>query len=187
MTLSAVLLAGGESRRMGRDKATIIFEGEPLWQRQLRTLAQVGADQIFVSARNDPAWRPNDVVFVPDGDESHGPWSGLAATFAAISPTHLLVLAIDMPLMSAAYLNCLRELMQPSLGVVPVLDGRFEPLAAIYPREVHVDLANIADFSLQAFVRKIADAGKVAVVDVTEHDVPLFRNLNDPRDLAAAS
>src|SRR5438128_1366949 len=72
MSLSAVLLAGGESRRMRCDKATMRFEGEPLWKRQLATLRDVDAKEIFVSARRDPPWRPNDIAFVGDGDESHG-------------------------------------------------------------------------------------------------------------------
>ncbi|HEY2139818.1 MAG TPA: nucleotidyltransferase family protein, partial [Chthoniobacterales bacterium] len=50
-TLSAVLLAGGESRRMGRDKATIQFNGCPLWERQLEIVRALNPDTIFVSAR----------------------------------------------------------------------------------------------------------------------------------------
>jgi molybdenum cofactor guanylyltransferase len=183
MTLSAVLLAGGESRRMGRDKATLVFAGEPLWQRQLATLKQIGADEIMVSARSDPPWRPNGIAFVADGHESHGPWSGVSSSLAQISTTHLLVLAIDMPSMTARYLTTLREQAETGRGIVPEIGGRYEPLAAIYPRDAHVDLANIADFSLQTFVRWLVDAGKVLVTSVAESDLNLFRNLNEPRDL----
>ena len=75
---SAVLLAGGESRRMGKDKATLSYRGKPLWQIQLELLRQLTPQEIFVSARSDPDWRPADIQFVADDPPSRGPLSGLA-------------------------------------------------------------------------------------------------------------
>src|SRR5690349_1598792 len=99
MNISAVLLAGGESRRMGKDKATILFRGKPLWQIQLELLRKLNPSKILVSARTDPSWRPGDVQFVADVPPSRGPLSGLAASLAGLRTTHLLALAIDMPFM----------------------------------------------------------------------------------------
>lgn len=186
MTLSAVLLAGGESRRMGRDKATVIFDGEALWKRQLATLQQINAEEIFISARTDPSWRPNDFTFVRDLDDGHGPWSGLAATLAQTSTTHLLALAIDMPLMTARYLKSLRENVQPGRGVVPQIRGRYEPLAAIYPRDADVDLAqtsNALGYSLQRLLEMLVARGVMSVRPVAPEEECVFRNLNEPADL----
>lgn len=188
MTLSAVLLAGGESRRMGQDKATIEFRGESLWQRQLATLRDVAPETIFVSARSDPAWRPNDCLFVADSSESHGPWSGLAAAIAQMRSSHLLVLAIDMPLMTAAYLRSLGEFTRDGCGVVPQRGESYEPLAAIYPREADVDLAQPSpdrDYSLQSLIGRLINAGKVRARSISESERALFRNVNAPRDLDA--
>ena len=108
--LSAVLLAGGESRRMGTDKATLLFRGKPLWQVQLETLRKLRPAEIFLSARTDPSWRPHDVQFIADIPPSCGPLSGLAASHESkIHDAHLLALAIDMPWMTAntlAHLRC---------------------------------------------------------------------------------
>ena len=90
MTISAVLLAGGKSRRMGQDKAKLIFRGQPLWQIQLDLLRKLEPEEIFVSARTDPAWRPLGVQFVSDEAPSRGPLSGLSATLARIRTDHLL-------------------------------------------------------------------------------------------------
>ena len=105
MNISAVLLAGGESRRMGKDKATLLFRRRPLWQIQFDLLRTLQPEEIFVSARIDPPWRPAGVQFVSDKPPSRGPLSGLSATLARISTDHLLVLAIDMPLMTEKYLH----------------------------------------------------------------------------------
>src|SRR5215468_5158327 len=78
--VSAVLLAGGESRRMGVDKATFLFRGKPLWQIQLETLRSLRPAEIFVSARIDPPWRCDGILFVADVPPSRGPLSGLAAS-----------------------------------------------------------------------------------------------------------
>src|SRR4051812_20819821 len=101
MTFAALLLAGGESRRMGRDKATVQFKGRPLWERQMELLRALGPEKIFVSARTKPAWLPGDVELLLDDPPSRGPLSGVAKALGAIRTTHLVVLAVDMPFMTA--------------------------------------------------------------------------------------
>src|SRR5438552_17263718 len=132
MNISTVLLAGGESRRMGRDKATLLFHGKPLWQIQLELLRRLGPAETFVSARSDPSWRPADVQFVADDPPSRGPLSGLAASLAKMNPAHLLALAVDMPFMTEQYMKFLCAQIKPGVGVLPKIDNRAEPLAAIY-------------------------------------------------------
>lgn len=188
MNISAVLLAGGESRRMGRDKATLPFRGKPLWQIQLELLRKLAPAEIFVSARTDPIWRPADLQFVADDSPSRGPISGLAASLAATRTKHLLALAIDMPFVTEKYLKFLCSRIDPGRGVIPKMEDRFEPLAAIYP---HQALANFqsallgTDFSMQAVANRLATEGKLRVVPVTSEEKKLFLNLNEPADLAA--
>src|SRR5207237_4828635 len=134
MKLSAMLLAGGESRRMGKDKATAFFQGKPLWQIQLNLLRELRLAEIFLSARSDPDWRPADIKFVADEPPSRGPLSGVAGSLGRIRTKHLLALAIDMPFMSEKYLRFLCDQIEPRRGVLPMIGGRAEPLAAIYPK-----------------------------------------------------
>src|SRR5437867_2135004 len=96
-TLTAVLFAGGESRRMGADKAMLEIGGEPLWARQLRRLRELQPERILISARSKPAWCPAEIETVLDEPPSRGPLSGLAAALKIIQTTHLLALAIDLP------------------------------------------------------------------------------------------
>jgi molybdenum cofactor guanylyltransferase len=187
--ISAVLLAGGESRRMGKDKATLRFRGKPLWQIQLELLRKLEPIEIFVSARIDPAWRPADVQFVADVPPSRGPMSGLAVSLAQIRTQHLLALAVDMPVMTQKYLTFLCSQIEPGRGVMARIDDRFEPLAAIYPQEA---LSNIqsalsgTDFSLQTVASCLAAAGKLKVIPVAENQKKFFVNLNELVDLQSA-
>jgi molybdopterin-guanine dinucleotide biosynthesis protein A len=188
MNISAVLLAGGESRRMGKEKATLLFREKPLWQIQIELLRKLKPTELFVSARTDPPWRPADAQFVADGPPSRGPLSGLAASLAKTRTKHLLALAIDMPFVSEKYLTFLCSQIEPRRGVIPKIDDRFEPLAAIYPQEA---LANVrsaltgTDFSLQTAASRLVTEGKLRVLPVRSQERKLFLNLNELSDLAA--
>ena len=186
MNISAVLLAGGESRRMGKDKATLLFRGKPLWQTQLELLRKLHPLELLVSAGTDPSWRPEDVQFVEDIPPSRGPLSGLAASLVQVHTTHLLALAIDMPFMTENFLRYLCAKTEASCGVVPKIGNRAEPLAAIYPREAEIDFRSAltgADFSLQSLTRRLFETGKLRAIPVTEQDKGFFRNVNEPADL----
>ncbi len=186
MSVSAVLLAGGASRRMGQDKATLLWRGVHLWQRQLELLRKLEPGELLVSARKDPPWRPADAAFVADVPPSCGPLSGLAAALAQMRSTHLLVLAVDLPFMNERYLRSLLEQAGAGQGVISVMQGRGEPLAAIYPAAAlaYCEAAlEGQEFSLQALMRKLIDPGKLRVVPVSREDEGLFRNLNEPRDI----
>jgi molybdenum cofactor guanylyltransferase len=186
MNLSAVLLAGGESRRMGTDKATLVSQGKPLWRIQLDLLRALQPVEIFVSAQTEPVWKPPDIRFIADNPPSRGPLSGLAAALAQMSSDRLLALAIDMPFMTEAHLRLLCERTSPDCGVVPMIGDRAEPLCAIYPSECHGPAAAALagnDFSLQTLTKNLVRAGRLVVFPVGEQDLGLYRNLNEPADM----
>jgi molybdopterin-guanine dinucleotide biosynthesis protein A len=184
--ISAVLLAGGQSRRMGRDKATIIFRGKPLWQIQFDLLRKLQPAEILVSARIDPVWRPPDVMFIPDKPPSRGPLSGLITTLAQIRNKHLLALAVDMPFMTERHLRFLCNQIQPGCGVLPMIGDLAEPLAAIYPIEAHNTFSAAlsgVDFSMQALTSQLAQMRRLRVIQVPENERGYYRNLNEPDDM----
>jgi molybdopterin-guanine dinucleotide biosynthesis protein A len=183
ITLTAVLLAGGESRRMGRDKATVVFRDEPLWGRQLRILRDLGPEKVFVSARTESSWLPPATELLVDEPPSRGPLSGLTKAIVQMHTSHLLALAVDMPFVTREQLRFLCTMASEGRGVVPVIGERAEPLAAIYPAEAAVDfVAGLAgtDFSLQGIIRKLAAAEKVRLYAVPLEDEHLYCSVNQP-------
>jgi molybdopterin-guanine dinucleotide biosynthesis protein A len=187
MTFTALLLVGGESRRMGRDKATLVVEGAPLWRRQLDLLRNLQPEAIWLSARTRPDWCPPDVKVILDHPPSRGPLSGISAAFLSMSTTHLIVLAVDMPRMTAEHLQKLRDLVEPGRGVVSFEDDMAQPLCAIYPREAAtVAERNIAsgNASMQSFVRQLRQQNLLHGRDLGSEERALYQNLNTPADIA---
>jgi molybdopterin-guanine dinucleotide biosynthesis protein A len=172
---------------MGRDKATIESEGQPLWKRQLELLRALGPEKIFVSTRTKPDWLPNNVELLLDDSPSRGPLGGLTKALGAMRTTHLIALAVDMPSMNGEQLRELLSSVIEGCGVVPILGEKAEPLAAIYPIEAASDFAAAlsgADFSLQRIVRQLATNGKIRLVPISEADAPFYRSVNLPGDLS---
>jgi molybdopterin-guanine dinucleotide biosynthesis protein A len=186
MVITAVLLAGGESLRMGRDKATLVWRGRPLWEWQIEKLRKLSPRKILLSAKSDLAWRPADVDLVLDVTPSRGPLSGLAAALAAMETDHLLALAVDMPFMTTVHLRGLRDRATHGMGVIPMMDGRAEPLCAIYPKEaraVFLEALQGDNFSLQPIGRKLVALDILRAVPVLEKEREFYKSLNEPADL----
>ena len=184
MRWSAVLLAGGKSSRMGRDKARLEIQGEPLWRRQLETLRRLSPEQLFLSG----ALRAPRCETIEDDVQGVGPLAGVASALRRCSSSHLVVLAIDLPLITTAFLRSLLHLCGEQQGVVPQGQEQFEPLSAVYPKS-SATLAAAAlqngDFSMQSFVRAAIEQDLLLVRKISHDEASLFTNLNTPADLAA--
>ena len=188
---AAVLLAGGRSRRMGRDKALLpLADGQVLWQRQLAVLASLRPAELFISGPEREGL-PASVTRLEDATPGLGPLGGIAAALSAMRSTRLVVLAVDLPWMTAGFLGRLLgddpDASAPRGRVPQMDDGFFEPLAAVYPRDALV-MANeqlrTADRSLQSFVRRLVEARLVAAYPITDDERPLFANWNRPEDVS---
>ena len=186
---AAVLLAGGQSRRMGQDKARLVLpDGRRLWERQLGVLRELGPEELFISGTRRDDF-PGDVPCLADELPGCGPLGGIAAALKAIQSARLVVLAVDLPAMTAGFLRTLLAKGPDTLSVAGLIpqtdDGFFEPLAAVYPKaalaEAQTQLRS-ADRSLQRLVRRLVETGKAAARPVMSEEMPLFANWNRPDD-----
>jgi molybdopterin-guanine dinucleotide biosynthesis protein A len=184
---SAALIAGGKSSRFGGDKKFLKVEGIALWERQVKMLATLNPAELLISGPADGPWAGR-FRSLEDAAGSEGPLGGVAAVLEAAACESLLVLAVDMPLMTEAWLEQLLSARTPGIGLLPCFGGRFEPLAAIYPRScaeiAHACIRN-GEASMQNFCRRLLEAGLADTFEISAADLPLFANLNTPADLAA--
>jgi len=190
-SFSAALLAGGQSTRMGRDKALLPIPGSDLllWQWQWRTLQELKPVETFWSGFARPGL-PDDLRIIPDAVSSVGPLGGLSACLEATRTDLLLVLAIDLPQMSATFLSGLLSRCSAQCGIVARRGDFFEPLAAVYPQQVRTLAAGQliqGRHAMQDLVREAIAQGLLQEFPLDEKDVPLFKNVNQPSDLADLS
>jgi len=187
---SAVLLAGGKSTRMGRDKAAVVFDGQPLWQRQVATLATLQPRELFISGKADGPYASAGTEVIGDLHPGCGPLSGLEAACWRMQTPLLCVLAIDLPWMTTAFLDCIVKMAKrDGRGVVPQNGEYFEPLAAVYPRAVLTLIAaqlHQADHSMQWLIRRAMELDLVVPYALAAEERALFRNVNTPADLAGS-
>jgi molybdenum cofactor guanylyltransferase len=191
--LTGAVLAGGMSQRMGRDKATITHDGQPLWKRQRDILRSAGAEITAIVRRpgQSPLGLPEDCLLWHDQLAEVGPIAGLHAALSECRTSQLAVLAVDMPKIDAWWFQWLGSFCGSSIGAVACRpDGRFEPLAAIYPR-IALEAANRhlqnKDYSLQVFAAALIAGNIMRSVPLPAGELWRVTNWNIPTDLAAGS
>lgn len=190
MNFSAVILAGGESRRMGCDKAWIEVKGRPLLSRAVATVRRAGAVEVFVSGRKDGNYAGVDCPVLFDLKAGCGPLAGIERALSVANSPLLLVLAVDLPKMTAAFLRKLISRCDESTGVVPQWRGELEPLAAIYPKRCHA-LVLSALRKKRLAAREFAEAclreNLVRTVAISAADRVRFANCNSPGDCSTVT
>ena len=191
MNFSAALLAGGRSSRMKRDKASLEIGGEPLWQRQLATLARLNPAELLISSRADGPYAGSTATIVVDETPGLGPLGGLAALLKHSAHSVVVVLGVDLPKMSDGFLHGLLNESLPEQKAVVTHDGvRFQPLAAVYTRACLPLLEHCLrglDRSFQHFIRQGVEQGLIATRSLQIEELPFFLNLNTPEDLKVAT
>ncbi len=184
---TAIILAGGDSRRMGRDKATLLFAGQTLMQTVMATMQQL-FPVTLVSVRQI---RPEiSLPQVCDTQDNGGPLTGLVTTLSRIATPWAFVVGCDMPFVSPALIEQLAANRAQQQAIIPVVHGQLQPLAAFYSTGcIPVMRASLAlgDKSLLSAIRNL----HVCFVDETQirrtdPQLRSFFDLDTPQDLITA-
>jgi molybdopterin-guanine dinucleotide biosynthesis protein A len=188
MTTSAIVLAGGFSRRMGRDKAWLPFGEETLLERVVGIIEPV-VDEVIVVAREGQEMRGNFRV-VRDPAEGLGPLAGLIAGLDAIAGDRAFLSACDAPFLQPALIERLFELSQGHDIAIPRVDGYLMTTCAVYGRAaLPVARQLIEEGRLRpAFLTEALDTRIVEPEELrdTDPDLRSFRNCNTPEAYEAA-
>lgn len=132
--VSVAVLAGGQSQRMGQDKAFLEVAGRPVIERVLSTVASL-TDDLFISANAPHRYEPFGLRVVPDIYPDKAALGGIYSVIQAARYPHVLVVACDMPFLNPALLRYLINLAPTADVIVPLITPpQPETLHAIYSK-----------------------------------------------------
>lgn len=188
MHSSAAILAGGRATRFGgRDKGALAVGGRPIRDRQLAVLRAITSDIVIVGGA-DP--KVEGVRHVPDLATGCGPLGGLYTALLEAAHERTIVIACDMPFVTAPFLRFLAESLGDADAVVPRTARGLHPLCAVYARRTvdvvadRVRAGRLKMIELFGDVRvRIVDADALRAFGDPER---LLANVNSPADHAGA-
>lgn len=171
--LSGLVLAGGQSRRMGQDKALMSYHGHSLMEHAATLLKQAGCQQVLIS-RNQPGFL-NDIL--PD----NGPLGGVHAALSTLhAGDELLVVPVDMPKLSVTFLQSLVDSGRKHNQAVTVRD-RHLPFYLPVTTDTHTMLHRLLTEQQERKVVRFLDA--LNALAFTGHtDSSIWLNVNTPDD-----
>jgi len=192
LPVTAAVLAGGRSLRMGVDKTLLDFDGEPLLARVIAAVRSVCAEVMVVTNRPEALEDvdlDDHVSVVSDDVPYQGPLGGLATALAHAEQEWVLAVAADMPWLEPDVVRALYAASDGADAVVPMTDKGPEPLLALYRVEACREAAAAALASgrrrLVAVLQNLHVA-EIPISDLRDVDPALhsFVNVNTPEDLA---
>ncbi|PYY22596.1 MAG: hypothetical protein DMG62_12780 [Acidobacteria bacterium] len=187
--LTGFVLAGGASRRMGRDKARIPWEDGTLLTHAIEQM-KCAASKVFVIGAVVPENLP--VPVLPDKVPGLGPLAGIEAALSNSATHWNLVLAVDLPLVTPAMLKWISDLRTGAVerALIPRVKSRLQPLCAIYHRDLLPEIDKA--LSLQrSSIHRLLERLSTRIIEEDEliaaGFVPeMFLNVNSPEDLERA-
>jgi molybdopterin-guanine dinucleotide biosynthesis protein A len=190
--LSVVIQAGGQSTRMGENKALKPFLGRPLIVRVMERLAPI-ADELLITTNQPEALAFLHVPLVPDLRPGRGALGGLYTAIASAHQPSVAVVACDMPFVSAPLLAAAAGILQREAADVVIAknDEGFEPLHAVYRRATclpAIEWALDADqWKVISWFPKVR-VRTLSQEEIEEHDADglAFWNLNTPEEFLEA-
>ena len=188
MEVSGIILAGGRSSRMGRDKTLLLFNNETLIERIVKELKGV-VDDIIIASGRTVKYNIDGIPEVCDAFAGAGPMGGLHAGLMAAKHHYAFVISCDMPFFEGRMVKFLVDRCNSYAAVVPFINGKFEPLCAVYSKECLEPIEKC----LLANERKVLQFyPQVKLLKISESDLgfgedleKIFYNLNTPQDLAS--
>jgi len=183
------ILAGGNSRRMGRDKTRLELGASTLLERVLAAAAPLDIPCILIANDSEPFAHLKRPIY-PDLRPGSGPLGGLLTALTVAPSSTVLLLACDLPFITTPFLHFLLQALGTHQAVVPRSPDGLQPLCAVYTRSCLPTIErtlNRGDFRITSFLTDVD-----ALILPRNHwqafdpSQLLFTNLNTPEDYQRA-
>jgi molybdopterin-guanine dinucleotide biosynthesis protein A len=188
--MTGIVLSGGESRRMGADKAFLKLAGIPMIEHVLRAMREVCSSVIIVTKKPHLYVGFNAMV-VTDADDRQGPLTGIYSGLLRSTDEYNFVAACDMPFLNPRLISSMRDLSVGYDITVPAFGGFFEPMHAVYHRgllpviegRIRRDAQQIRALFREARVRYVTEQE----IDCHDPGRRSFVNINTPQEYKEAT
>jgi molybdopterin-guanine dinucleotide biosynthesis protein A len=188
--MTGIILAGGENRRMGADKAFLPIAGIPMVEHILRTLRSLFGEIIVVT--NSPEqYAAYGVSVVRDAFNKRGPLTGLYSGLRHSNDEYNFVVACDMPFLNFWLISYLASLADGYDAVIPVIGDYIEPLHAMYHKEIVSTVEKRIRQGDQRIQNMVAELRVRYVyqkeIERFDAERKSFKNLNTPQEYEEAA
>ncbi len=195
MDRSAIILAGGFSRRFGQDKGVLELANKPLIKHVVDAVSPVVDETIIITSSRERIRKYSkviaaDVKFALDVGKSQSPLIGALTGFGCAHGKYSLLLPFDTPFVSREVVALLFELCLNKAAVIPRWpNGHIEPLHAVYQTEPALEAARTAvaegKFNVRAMIEKLRGVRYIStlVIQQLDSDLRTFININTSADL----
>lgn len=184
--VTGIILAGGKSSRMGRNKAMLMLQGKYLYRHVLETMQKV-VPHILISS--NAALAPDETCkIIPDLFPEKGPMGGLYSVMQASDSEVFLVLSCDTPFVPATLLKQLLE-TPCTQALVPVYKQALFPFPGVYKRSILPMLSQHLendDLKMKLFLKNIRAQEYVIEEGIFAKEQTMFTNINTPEDYTQA-
>lgn len=166
LEITGVLFAGGESKRMGQNKAFLEIGGKPLLERNLEVLDSI-CSEVLISCREPEQYSGYGYQAVADQIKGKGPMGGMYSVLPVAKYDYVFVAACDMPFLNSEAIAYIYEQIEDYKLVLPYVRDRLHPLHAFYHKKVFkVVEKRIKEDKLRLF--DIADECRHKIVNISE-------------------
>lgn len=186
VSVSALVLAGGHSSRMGTDKALLSWQGIPLLKRVCDAAHCCSATFVLTPwPQRYQTVVPHSVQLIPEKSPHQGPLVALLQGFEVISTPWIMLLACDLPCLDSQILQSWIDLLplHPALAHVPYQKGRWEPLCGFYHQRCRAPLQAFVDKGGRSFQEWLSEMN-VQKLGVDDAIAATLHNCNTPADMA---
>lgn len=180
-TIGAIL-AGGQSSRMGQDKALLPLRGQPMIVHIAETMQTV-FDHVCIVSDRSTSYQSFGLPIIPDRVKNAGPMGGIQAALHTYHPEDMFVVGCDTPYVSGALIRHILLRGQGASACIPKLDGYIHPLCGYYSHaclteiERHVTSGRL---KLLDFLDAIHARAITISTNLPFYSPDLLRNFNEP-------
>ncbi len=182
MERTAIILAGGNSSRMGEDKGLMLIDGKPMIQHVIDTVKGVVENVIIIT--NNSAYEKFGFLVIPDEIKGKGPLGGIYTGLLHSTTQLNLVLSCDIPYVNASLLNLLVSHSEGSDITIVKKDEVTHQLMGVFSKKCLIPFKNAIDNDELKLI-SLFKKQNLNVIDGSQYSSRLFTNVNKKDDIRA--